>query len=265
MVMTLFAFDLTTDPLYNELLGSCLIKTTEKNHHKNLPEGFCSPMGFWLSTVNAFPTAQGHFEIIISETDLPLSEMNETEVNQTVVFKQGTEDALTLRLSACHAYVVVKKTTWDRAQEAILLVITQYWRFSCIEKQLNQFSMESRKTLRYASKPTVIGLKKAERAVKNDTILRSLMQDMPSFEGPLVVATRYLSTQVAVNVYLELSKKLTMEDWAEQINGHLEAVSTTYEGITEKLFYHKGYLVEIVLEFIIVVILLLDLYFGFEM
>ena len=125
---------------------------------------------------------------------------------------------------------------------------------------LNHFGDESRKILHYASKPTLLGYIKASDAVKNNTILRTLVQEMPYFERPLALTTRYFSSKVAVNLYLELTSKLNIESWAEQINYHLETVSDAYDGITEKLFYHKALVIEIFLEFFIVFILLIDFY-----
>lgn len=254
----LYAFDLITKDNYRELWCFDSRSDSFMNESKNLPKGFSTPMGFWISASNKFPTGQ-IYEITISEPDDIAAKNRVKKLPNSITTKFGS-NAVQTALDGDHALILAKKAVWDKVSPVLLLCLTQYWRCEWLHRQLNVLSQFARSNLSYASLPALFKPKKIKNIVTHDQLYRALAQDLPYFKGPLITPNQYCHTQSMVDIYQAFTEKLKINDWFTQIELRLETVSLVYDVIIEKYMHHKATCYEVGLETIIILILLLDLY-----
>ncbi len=92
--------------------------------------------------------------------------------------------------------------------EAILLAVTQYWRFYWIEHELERLGALARDARRHAVMPTLATWRRERQFAAWDRQVRDLVDDWVHFEGLLFDPSRYCSSQVVIEEYRDLSEKL---------------------------------------------------------
>lgn len=157
------------------------------------------------------------------------------------------------------AHVHSSEAAWHAVAEPVLLAICQYWRFAAVDAELDRLTSLALDDLEHATMPGLktFGARRRLEATARD--VRTLLVDLPHFQGPLTDPLPYCSSERAAAAYTTIAEKLHLEAWCELIDERAEAVEDTYEALTEKLFEYKNFATEALLEVVIVVILLTEL------
>ncbi|HEV3122537.1 MAG TPA: hypothetical protein VGY53_11570, partial [Isosphaeraceae bacterium] len=242
---------------------------------KTLPSGgFPSPMGFWLHPLtDSSATQPGSRCITIRSPNAPAPAPETTakalakpgdRPPQTVRVKGQTpaEGDLVVTIDPSGALVVGTEAAWQNLAEGVQLAVCQYWRFCEVDAEIDRITELAHAELGHATMVGFSSLRKSRTLIANAHAVRSLMVDLPHFEGPITSALAYCSTTKAAEVYELMAERLELEDWCDLIDERVETIEDTYESVTEKLLELRNFAWEAVLEVLIIVILLAELVFN---
>ena len=264
-MLKLYAIDIASRPEFRGLWCPGATDWPSDQQTAELPKnGHAVPAGFWIymekDSINSQATA---FELFVNEKAYSSKDILAKNSNQlcqsTSINAYKTKDEVMIIVGPSFAHVKAKNATWEMLNDSILISITQYWRFSLINDQLNQLSDLAYKDLEKAGIPNLNSWFHSKRFMATDLALRKISQDMPFFQGPLIAPYRYLKSDYEVDVYLELMENLDVFSWIEQIDFQQETIHDAYESFTERLFHYKSFALEILFEFIIILILLFNI------
>lgn len=273
---TILVSDLTRDPACRPLWRSGRVDADPPaNAPAGLAEhGFASPMGFWLSSP-ALPTSHAVGGIMITfhaqgDEAPPASSIARspdgtyTRIPQSLRVKSpnaGEGDVL-VTIGPGGARITCTPAAWKSAAEPVLLGLCQYWRFAAIDAEIARLTEHAHADLDHSNMPGIGTLRAHKRVVQSARDVRSLLLDLPHFQGPLTDPYPFCTTERAAQIYESLSEKLRLEEWCELIDERAEAIEDAYEALSEKLFEYKNFAWEAGLETLIIVILLAELGLG---
>ena len=166
---------------------------------------------------------------------------------------------LGLAIGRDRAYVGVDPGAWSTVAEPVLLAVSLCWRFSAIAEELDQLVSWSRDACRGRGGSWLQGrLRRGELGARLRT-LRSLVLDLPGFEGPLIDPRGYFASLRAGRLFQALVKRLELDSWRALIDERVEIVEATLEALLEEQRHHDVLTYEIGLEVLIFLALLVDI------
>ncbi len=287
---TLFALDLTGP---NETHSAWRASRGPSGHHNrdyasgkihpDLPgDGFASPFGFWFAPAPSWKTPPPHFRVefvAIEDIDALQQRRDETleQASSTGRTAQARRRApagrnrsrhsslpLYLEIDSNIARISVDVDTWLRVGETVLFAVAQYWRFTAINRTLDDLSEWSRHDLeRNSSFLSMIDRARSRQLRALRRTLQTIILDLPQFEGPLTNPHGHCSSSRAVRLYRRLCRRLGLDRFRREIDERIEVVETVLDSLSESLDHCQALAFQIALELIIVAVLLLDvgLYF----
>ena len=122
-------------------------------------------------------------------------------------FKQKNTH-FSLAITPSHAHIAIDSKNWEKASEAILIIITQCWRFYIIERGAQSSLFNNRKKISTGPLllPCATGSTE-KRFASHDLQLRQLIQDIPHFEGLSVDPYRHCKDEQSTQLYQKLERK----------------------------------------------------------
>lgn len=267
-MQTWMAIDISSDPIHRDLWSTGNPQALSEKKESSLPpNGFASPMGFWLSPQTAgLPkdayslTYHGTGTVgTMEKGDAPRTGARCLNKNVTIKGSVLKEGELTLIVGPKNAAVYGPKAAWDAALEAVMLAVCQYWRFVLIEQTLDQIGAYARKDVRHMTMSGIASWMAAGHLISMDQKLRRLALDLPHFEGLLIDPFRFCSSERSVELYNHIAEKLEIEPWCDYIDAKIETIEGHYDTATDKLFHYRLFFWGIVIEVIITFILILNL------
>lgn len=265
-MQTFYAIDLVPNPKYRKLWCRHGKQRAFKMDSSLPKEGVISPAGFYLfHETPENRSFQTSYSITFNQEKNKVISHDEKdkEIDQGKVLLQVNFKKKDLRFSCAitstNAHLTIDPQGWERASEAILMIVTQCWRFYLIEEALDFLFEASQEDLNRTSSFTLRDWKYRKRFASHDLELRKLSQDIPHFEGLSVDPYRHCKDEQSTEIYQKLAEKLDMEGWCSSINDRIEILSDTYANLLEKLFYHKQFVSTLVIEVLIVLLLLGEL------
>ncbi len=227
-------------------------------------------MGYWLYPADGatqippgLPVVRVHArsEPLIA-TSMPGPARPTTRPARTVSLRaRAVKDGeISLIVGTDEAHVFATSMAWEAMSEAILLAVTQFWRFHSVERELERLGALARNARRHAVMPSLATWRQGRQLAAWDRQVRDLVYDWVQFAGPLYDPSRYCSSEVVLEEYLSLSETLGLEGWAERLDDLVDVVAESWETITEKLLHYKLFVWGLILE-LIVIGLIAGLYF----
>lgn len=259
---TFYAIDLVPNPKYRGLWCShAKLRIYEAGPNTDLPVvGLISPAGFYLFRRTAGNYNSNYIITFNKEIDntIILDERGEEVHHGRSILKLDFEEKgiyFSLAITPNAAHVNINSKNWEKVNEAILIMITQCWRFYIIEEALNILFEASQEDITRTASFSLRDWKHSKRFMQHDLKLRKLAQDIPHFEGLSVDPYRHCKDEKSAGFYERLVEELDMEGWCSSINDRTEILSDTYEALLDKLFYHKQYMWTLLVEVLIVLLL----------
>jgi hypothetical protein len=282
---TLYALDLTRTPEAGSLWrrrgrsiggGEPAIEPT--TWFPGVPRaGFASRLGFWFANAESWATTLPSLRVEFADHPQlsrthPRREGRSrnratngraVRAQQRAPVGRSRSEAFALpvdlEVNSKLARVGVDAATWPSASDAVLLVITQFWRFQEIDRTLDELSDWARQDLeRVTSFRGMIGRRRARELRARRRLLQELILDLPDFEGALTNPRGYLPAGRPVRLYHTLVSRLGLDRWRREIDERVEVVEATFDSLAESLDHHQALAFQIVLELVIVAVLLLD-------
>ena len=266
-----WAMDLTTQPGYRDLWFPGGATSSEQTSPAGLPgSGVASPMGYWLYTRDGVKEIPRGLLVVrvhtrsdpLIATATPGRARHTTRPARTVSLRARAikDSEILLIVGTEEAHVFATRIAWDAMSEAILLAVTQYWRFHCVELELERLGALARDAGRHAVMPNLATWRQGRQLAAWDRQVRDLVYDWVHFAGPLSDPSQYCSSEIVLEEYHDLSEGLGLEGWAERLDDLVEVVAESWEMITEKLLHYKLFVWGLILE-LIVIGLIAGLYF----
>lgn len=158
-------------------------------------------------------------------------------------------DGLTLDVGPRRALVGVNDPVRPCVIEPILLLISQCWRFLEIERRLDALSALSSAGITKRTSKTLDGLQS----------IRSLVLDLPNFEGPLVDPRGYFPSRRSALLYRTCSRRLELGPWRERIGERIEILESTLSALVDDRRHTDSLAWMICLEALILLALFVDI------
>jgi len=169
------------------------------------------------------------------------------------------DGGLKLAIGPDRAYVGVDPSAWSSVAEPVLLSVSLCWRFSAIAEELDQLVNWSRDACVRPGAPWSRGRPRRSELRNCLRTLRSLVLDLPSFEGPLIDPHGYFASSRAARLFQALVKRLELDSWRALIDERIEIVEATLDGLAEERRHQDALLCEVGLEVLIFLALLADI------
>jgi hypothetical protein len=244
-------------------------------------DGFASPFGFWFAPAPSWQTPPPRFRVefvAIDDTHSPRQRHAETieqasSTGRAVGARRRAPAGrssrqsslpLDLEIDSNIARISVDVDTWLRVGETVLFAVAQYWRFTAINRTLDELSEWSRRDLASNSRfLSVINRARSRQLRALRRSLQTIILDLPLFEGPLTNPHGHCSSSRAVRLYRRLCRRLELGRFRREIDERIEVVETVLDSLSASLDHYQALAFQIALELIIVAVLLLDvgLYF----
>jgi hypothetical protein len=222
--------------------------------------GRASPAGYWL-VVEESGQDQGRLNVAVrldaqAHADgRPLPRVA-VELDRMAPNRRATRLEVEVRPDS--ARLDVDAWAWPLLSDGALLAVTQCWRFSQIDRQLDE--LEAWLAAEDPARPGVLRrLSPRRRAVLRDRDrgLRRLVLDLPHFEGPLTDPGAYLASPQARRAYRVLARRLGLSAWRDRIDERVEVIEASVASAIER----QSAFDQAALELTIVLAILADLGF----
>ena len=230
------------------------------------PQGFASPLGFWFAPeeewlspppylLERIPPRRPGVRNRIGLRGAGL----DAQGNRRALVTQrqqadGSTKARRRRLGVTvgdhSAIVETDPADWPEADASAMLTVATCWRLQEIDRSFDLLAEQARVIL---SRSTRIGLK-SRRSADLFRDGRSLILDLPEFEGPLTDPSRFLCQRESTELYRRLCTRLGLFDWRDRIDERAEVL----DGILDTIHARIDHRQVITLEFLIILLLAID-------
>jgi hypothetical protein len=157
------------------------------------------------------------------------------------------------------ARVGVEAAEWPSISPPVLLTVSLCWRLMSIVEWLDEITEDLRDSHRSPGGPwSRAGFRRRELG-RHLRAVRSVVVDLPCFEGPLLDPQGYFATRRAARLFRVLVDRLELERWQSVIDERIEVVEATFEALAEERRHLDSLTWEIVLEVLILVALVGDI------
>jgi hypothetical protein len=243
------------------------------------PGGFTSPLGYCFAAAPSWTSELPLLRVEFSDyggqsklaSDRENSARTGASASRTVrtrlrlpapAGRGRTQQALlplTLEINHEMARIGVDAETWESVRETVLLIVAQFWRFSAIDRQLDELSDWARRDLAATAGPRNLIWPRRARALRaQGRSLQALILDLPHFEAALTNPRGWLAAGPPVRLFRALATRLGLNRWRHEIDERIEVVEAVFDSLAESLNHHQSLAFHIALELVIVALLLLD-------
>lgn len=154
---------------------------------------------------------------------------------------------LILEVAPDLARIQVDDQAWELVSAPVLLAISQCWRFSELDRRLDELCTWARET---STRRGTVGRLES---------FQQLLLELPSFEGPLTDPRGYFATIREARLYRSLARALGLPTWRAFSDERIEAVEAALSHLAEERRLRVSMTAALVLEVLILVVLLADL------
>jgi hypothetical protein len=164
-------------------------------------------------------------------------------------------DGLDLEIGRNWARVGVDPSAWSAVAAPVLLTISLCWRSIQLVERLDELTDWARDA---CARPGRLRLR--DRGLGGRLrALRSLVIDLPCFEGPLIDPRGYFSSRRSETLYRALVRRLDLESWRALNDERIEIVEATLEALVEDQRHQTTLLCEVALEVLIFLAIAADI------
>jgi hypothetical protein len=170
-----------------------------------------------------------------------------------------------LSLSVCgrRAYAEADAETWEKLTEPVMLVVAQVWRLQDLESRFDELSAQARLDVGARGSPSLFAPWRGRRLNRRTIDARKAIFDLTRFQGVVADPRAHASSPRSARDCDRLIRRLHLEAWSLAIDERAEVVEAFYEAISDKIYYRNIYVVEVILEIMIILILLSDVALHF--
>jgi hypothetical protein len=226
--------------------------------------GRASPIGYWFSPVDTFLQGAATHRIEIRPLgDEPSVEDRRPMRTARLFFRPPSNSEIVsevlIEVSRDTARIRLDESAWAVGGEALLLAVSQCWRFAWIDAQLGGVTNWLR-----ANHARLDGLRPCGRALRqalagHERGFRALILDLPGYEDPLTDPAGYFESPQSARLYRLVCKKLGLHGWRARVDERVEVIEAILADIVGRRHQIDLTWVQLVLEVLILAALASDL------